>query len=891
MSKKKSSDPDEHPPPSPATFKQLYGTAFRCGKPGCREPLYRVNSDTGETILNSNVAHIHARRKGGARWKSGMTAEENRSIDNLLPLCEANAREIDVTPDHYPAWLLREWKQAQLAEFARCQQGWDLSDAQANEIASVVSALDDAVAAIKSAMPFSPQQRPRADALGLAARRAHAARIDRLKALAPSRIDELQRWMATEPGVPFSTVAGQFRVLVASMGAGKTEQAWRWFEDGLQEAYDDDAVDIPVWLEAHEAAAGLEDAVRARLGKDPKSRCRVVVNDLDRVDPALGRRLVGEARQFVEVWPHLAVLGTSQPGLDLVSGEIVEIEPWQTRRGVELVEVALGSEPPHQMWSPETIELVRRPLTALALAARLAAGGDGDVTRLQLLQDLPRTIIRRRRPNSATPEVWDALARLATLILESRGPLRATEFGNEAEVWQLTDTGLVVERDGQISFALPVFEQHFGAQAITSEAFRIEQAASRTSFPTWRYAIASAIATSSLARGREQLLCRLAQANPAALSWAINEIESTDVHTTARTGSDADPTAGGGIPTREELGEESIAVGSRLREAFEAVLHGFGPSATALADHRDGRLMQWGVDLKGDWVTLAEHRELAAPPLTALPQFDQLTDLRALGWASASAFQYPSGQFGRWRWARSRIQEGLARAIHRRVLATSPHSRLTSERVWFLSCFATTTGGLRLDRESISIDELRSCLAVMMEKVRSSVSSTWQKAGQLVNSADVIWLDAQLACVEGTVLKRPWPCADQPAPWHRWRSQGYSSALAEQMAAQILADAVAGYRDLVEMNFPAFGSALGLYSILPADIRGTITLPPEGEEGYPSGLNFAWYPKPNKAPDTSMHVELRTETHPGQWPLWHAPTGSRQRHAPLSTSPCWKTAS
>jgi hypothetical protein len=430
--KKKPSELDEHPPPSPATFKQLYGTAFRCGKPGCREPLYRVNSDTGETILNSNVAHIHARRKGGARWNSGMTAEENRSVDNLLPLCEAHAREIDVTPAHYPASLLREWKQGQLAEFARCQQGWELSDDQASEIANVVSALHDAVAEIKSAMPFSPQQRPRADALGLAARRVHAARIDRLKALAPGRIDELQRWMATGPGMPFTTAAGQFRVLVASMGAGKTEEAWRWFEEGLQEAYDDDAVDIPVWLEAHEAAAGLEEVVRARLGKDPKSQCRVVVNDLDRVDPALGRRLVGEARQLVEVWPHLAVLGTSQPGLDLVDGEIIEIEPWPTKRGVELVEVALGGEPPHQMWSPETIELVRRPLTALALAARLAAGGDGDVSRLQLLQDLPQTIIRRRRPKSATPEMWRGLARLATLILESRGPVRATELGNEA---------------------------------------------------------------------------------------------------------------------------------------------------------------------------------------------------------------------------------------------------------------------------------------------------------------------------------------------------------------------------------------------------------------------------------------------------------------------------
>ncbi|MFF4453824.1 hypothetical protein [Streptomyces goshikiensis] len=876
MAKKKPSNLAEHPPPTPATFKQLYGTAFRCAKPDCREPLYRVNSDTGETILNSNVAHIHARSEGGPRWKPGMTAEENRHFDNLLPMCEAHAREIDVTPDHYSSPLLREWKQAQSAEFARCQKGWDLSDEQAEEIASVISVVHDAVAAIKSAMPFSPQQRPRADALALAGRRVRAARSTRLNAVAPGRIEELLRKMGAEPGLPVSARAGQFRVLVAPMGAGKTEEAWRWFEAGLQQAYDDDAVDIPVWLEAYEAAGGLEDAVRARLGKDPQSRCRVVVNDLDRVDPPLARRLVSQARQLVEVWPHLAVVATAQPGLDLASAEVIEIEPWPTRRGVELVRVALGSEPPRQVWSPETTELVQRPLTALALAARLAAGRDADVSRLQLLQDLPQTIIANRRPAAASPKVWDALARLAILILQARGPVRAGALGNQADVWQLTDTGLVVERDGRLSFALPVFEQHFGAQAIATEAFAIELAAGRSSFPVWRYAIASAIATSSRESGREMLLCRLAQANPAALSWAINEIESRDMRTGTRMGNNVDPINDSTVlPCPGERAGASIAVGVQLREAYTALLNGFDPSATALANHRDGELMQWGVDLKGDWMTLAEHRELTAPPLVALSDFDQLRDLRASGWRSSTAFLYPSGEFGRWRWARARIQKGLERAVRRRVLATSADSPLTSERMWALSCFVTSTSGLEIGRESISIDELRKSVAYMMESVRNSVSSTWQKGGHMVNSADVIWLDAQFARFEGTVLKRPWPSPDQPMPRHQWRSQDYSPKLAEELTARILVDAVAGYLDLVQTNFSAFGSALGLYSILPADIRGTITQPPEGEHGYPSSLNFSWYPNPNKSPIAAPEVELRTETHPGQWPIWHVPSGAR----------------
>ncbi|SMC95001.1 hypothetical protein SAMN05660733_02854 [Lentzea albidocapillata] len=70
---------------------------FRCAKPDCSKPLYRMNNETGETILNGRVAHIHPRRRGGPRWKDEMTAEDNRSADNLLLLCEEHAFEIDDT--------------------------------------------------------------------------------------------------------------------------------------------------------------------------------------------------------------------------------------------------------------------------------------------------------------------------------------------------------------------------------------------------------------------------------------------------------------------------------------------------------------------------------------------------------------------------------------------------------------------------------------------------------------------------------------------------------------------------------------------------------------------------------------------------------------------------
>lgn len=126
--------PIEHRPPTPATIKQLYGTAFRCAEPSCTKPLYRLNNDTGEWILNSRVAHIHARSEGGPRWDPDMSEETNRSADNLLPLCEQHASEIDATPEHFTADLLGGWKKAQLAEALEVGKSWPLSDAEAAEV-------------------------------------------------------------------------------------------------------------------------------------------------------------------------------------------------------------------------------------------------------------------------------------------------------------------------------------------------------------------------------------------------------------------------------------------------------------------------------------------------------------------------------------------------------------------------------------------------------------------------------------------------------------------------------------------------------------------------------------------------------------------------------------
>ncbi len=125
-----------------------------------------------------------------------MSEADNRSAGNLLLLCLLHAWQVDATPEPYPADVLRDWKLAQLAEYERVLQGWDVTDAEA--VAAVGSLdLDAAMKAIADALPFNPRMRSRAEKWQLAVRRGHARRVARLTPLVDAKHREaVLEWMA-----------------------------------------------------------------------------------------------------------------------------------------------------------------------------------------------------------------------------------------------------------------------------------------------------------------------------------------------------------------------------------------------------------------------------------------------------------------------------------------------------------------------------------------------------------------------------------------------------------------------------------------------------------------------------------------------------------------------
>ncbi len=854
--------PVEHPRPTDATVKELYATALRCGRPGCMQALYRV-SETGAQVLNSQVAHIHARRENGPRWNPAMTGEENRSYHNLIVLCLEHASEIDITPERFPAQTLRDWKQVQVATQERAAKSQPpLSDAEADAVIRQSFGLDDIAGAVAAAVPFSARSRTRDEALDRAVRESFGRRTTRLLAVPAGRLDAVLGWMSAHEDPVAEVPEGQVRVLVAPMGSGKSEQASRWWDEGLSAAQGDDEIEIPVWLDARRVTADLDAAVTASIGRDPARPCRVVIDNLDGVSPGEASHLLDEARHLVRTWPRTRVLATSRPGVTVSEDELIAVEPWPAERGIGLVRVITGETGWHS-WTTETTDLLTSPLTAIAVAARLLRSRDIRVPRLSLLLGLAQTIIQQKRPDRATPQLWNEFGRLASRILSEPSPVTAASFGDEAQIWQLTDTGLVVNDDGTLRFALPVFEQHFGAHALKAGIVALEEAAAPEAFPRWRYAVAFALSTSQPGQA-EQYMLRLARTNPAVVSWALNELTGSDpstavsgpVHTSV---SPRPVTAG---DRAGEVIDPAIAEGQRLREALQALIGGFGACSSQLARHRDGHLVQWGVQLFGDdWIALSEAREKLPPPDMVTVEFDPW-DRADPDWARRTLFAFPRGPLGRWFWARNRLMPPLAELIQKRRLPLPPGSPLAQERQWILARRIMQIAK-KPHGTGIPLAALRQAVDVLMDRVERSVHATWSGGGMQIDSHDIRWIHAQLQHEKGDQLCPPWPAPDQPGTRARWLWQDYSPELTHAVLTEVLSAAVTGYRDLVAENFACFGWALGLNSALPVQVKGTLAIPEDDTNGEYTHLLYQLKPAMSGGRDPVSDVQLDLLTEPG----------------------------
>lgn len=83
---------------------------YLCSCPTCRCYTISASSTADGISLIGQAVHICAASKGGKRYDANMTADERKSINNCIWLCENHAKLIDTDEIEYTVELLKQWK-------------------------------------------------------------------------------------------------------------------------------------------------------------------------------------------------------------------------------------------------------------------------------------------------------------------------------------------------------------------------------------------------------------------------------------------------------------------------------------------------------------------------------------------------------------------------------------------------------------------------------------------------------------------------------------------------------------------------------------------------------------------------------------------------------------
>lgn len=92
--------------PTKLTVKRLFALSGNiCAFPGCSQALVESSG-----VVIGEICHIHARNKGGPRYKASLRVADRHSFENLILLCGCHHKVIDSQPTIYTAETLFELK-------------------------------------------------------------------------------------------------------------------------------------------------------------------------------------------------------------------------------------------------------------------------------------------------------------------------------------------------------------------------------------------------------------------------------------------------------------------------------------------------------------------------------------------------------------------------------------------------------------------------------------------------------------------------------------------------------------------------------------------------------------------------------------------------------------
>lgn len=615
---------------------------------------------------------------------------------------------------------------------------------------------------------------------------------------------------------PISIIVGEF-------GIGKSLVADLMFQKLLENIEENLDLPFPIFLKASTDIADFQKYIEKIMFDNMESteEIHIIIDGMDEVNASLASKILEGVRISTGIWGNLRVVMTSRP--IAIFSQLAEnkiINKLSQQKSMEIISCLLEQELDVGLIStwPETVkDAISRPLFAILLGTYLkksdmmVPNSTGDLLVHLMGSSLSNTHIN----NENSRKLLKHLALLST----DRGnvPIHKNEVTTPDELKPLLDSRLVMERDGLVSFSLPILSQWFAALALADELKSIDDILSQNKMiEYWKYPLIIFITLFNYEK-TSKVLPRIVESNPAFASILVHE-----------------SIASWGL-SEDVAPPPVLECGQRIRESMQSWVNGIGSLADNIAPvDSNNNVLPIGVS--------TDNGGLTASWYSGYKEISEVTDLIGL-WQNIDRREWPSIRFARpgkssnwaWRWTIDELKEKLSTLIKNKALPICSDA-IYKETMWLIALTILNKGTLY--SKGISLDEIEIVLQERYEDIPNLLIQH--------NYYDLTLFKEYVSKLKESgisILDSPWPESDLDEYSRGWIWDPYSPERLLERTKSIYEHAIKDYKQLVEVLFPTMKTRLKKYVLFPCVLTGNLEIPIQ-TNSYNCSPSLDWYLEP-----------------------------------------------
>lgn len=597
-----------------------------------------------------------------------------------------------------------------------------------------------------------------------------------LQSFAALGVDEaVAATLAKDRNVGFEVAArdGEVLVLTGVAGSGKTLTALRSHQIDIVDAVLSPISALPVLVHSRTlTTADLRDVVMSRtrdIADAPSVGVRLVLDGLDEVSRSEAQRVLTEAAVLVSAWPSSSAIAFGRPDVPYNGVRTATLQLPSPHSLEGIANLITGMSNPFWGFSPALRQAVELPLFAIAAAVLISRRRDVPQSRAAIIEALVGVCLKEA---DVTDE---ASLRQLAVELVSEGTVAEATFGT-AQATRLAMSRIVIRAEGQLRFAVPVYQDWFASQALLVDGLAEQVVPTDAeTFSRWRHAFAVAMAVGPV-MVVDQLASMLASSAPAGLQLLLDESTSGPSSPAVSPGSPADAAA-------------------RVVRCLELTYRPFSlPLATAGRGAVDPTRSD--VQVAGSWA----HIELRNRDGDPLRHWGTVVDSREPAWP--------------WRLAASRVAGDLDDVVDRRLLLVN-HQAVLAELVWAVARFIADDRSLLhrpIDPAQV-LEALPTADSVPPDEplVLLGQRKLWMRG----DSVQHVIAAVARAQEGGLQLVRPWQVPDNFGSSSGWTDDLYRPETAASFLRDVRSAALEIYECLVREWFGEMAGFLATFASLP----------------------------------------------------------------------------